>query len=163
MTDRGQHIQIDVVRSKGAGTLPLSWTVLLLGQSGPNIEWVIHFDLRNTRCEKAHYRSGRPIAAFIPAAAGICRDHHQYRRGDETEPTTAYRTFMSTLPRDRANYQAMLSCGRSQPPTKAPAFPIIRSPNMRKPAPYTSHPATRPIMGMISRLSLDITFTFSLD
>jgi hypothetical protein len=69
---------------KWAPTLAFGWAVLrLLGKGRPNIQWVIHFDLRNTRCEKAHYRSSRPITAFILAAMGIRRDNHQYGRGDE--------------------------------------------------------------------------------
>jgi hypothetical protein len=57
---------------------------LLLGLSVPNIEWVVHFNFRNARCEKTQYRSGGPIAALILAAVGIRRDNHQYGRGDET-------------------------------------------------------------------------------
>ena len=66
-------------------TLALGWAVLLLlGQGGPNVEWIIHLCLRNTRREEIHYRSGGPIAAFVPAAVGICRDDNQYCRGNET-------------------------------------------------------------------------------
>src|SRR5579863_2111616 len=52
-------------------TLALGWAVLLLlGQGGPNVEWIIHLCLRNTRREEVHYRSGGPIAAFVPTAVG---------------------------------------------------------------------------------------------
>jgi hypothetical protein len=57
----------------------------MLGLSAPNIERVVHFDLRDTGREKTHYRSGGPIAAFIVAALRIRRDNHQYGRDDETE------------------------------------------------------------------------------
>ena len=65
-------------------TLPLCRTALLVGQSSPNIERVIHLDLGNARREKTHYRSGGPIAAFPLAVVGICGHNHQYGCGDET-------------------------------------------------------------------------------
>ena len=57
---------------------------MLLGLSAPDVEWVVHFNFRNARPEKTHYRSGGPIAAFVLAAVGIRGDNHQDGGGDKT-------------------------------------------------------------------------------
>ena len=57
-TRRGSGLHCVLTVAAQPTTLPFGWAVLLLGQSGPNIEWIIDFDLCNTRCEKTHYRSG---------------------------------------------------------------------------------------------------------
>jgi hypothetical protein len=71
-------------RNSGATTLLFGWVFLLLGVGAPNIERVVHFNLHNTGCEKTHYRSGGPIAAFVLAAVGIRGDNHQDGGGDKT-------------------------------------------------------------------------------
>jgi hypothetical protein len=174
-------------------TLRFDWAVLLLGQSGPNIEWVIHFDLRNTRCEKFITDRADELRHSCLAPVEFAETITNMAAATKQQPTMAHRTFMIALLLDRAKYRNKLtrrrfsgyqrffqplpnlarqpfpprtsltisnritapmvasmiteivpdprwmpSCGSCQPPTKAPATPIMRSPISPKPVPSTT-------------------------
>jgi hypothetical protein len=110
----------------------LGGIVLLLGKSGADVEWVIHFDRHNTRCEKAHHRSGGPIAAFLLALFEFAETITNMAAATKHIPATPYRTLMTILHLGRANYQktdAQAACLPAPVPAPSQSCPPAVSPS----------------------------------